>query len=360
MNDIANNLEGHQFVSENELEWRFENKIEKQKSQTGGHFSVGYNARLIGSDRPYFIKVLDMQSITTRGTTGAAQALDAATKEHSFETEILKICKERKLSRVLHATDAGLSMVTSGDLNTAFLYIAFERANLGAMANVLPEIRKDGIQYFPSVCHNLLVGLQQLHGVNIHHNDIKPSNILFFDMTLQKIGDLGRSTHPTLVPPFGDDNIHAGDMSYMPPETMFSDSIRDRPRDISEHRLLTDIYMAGSTLFYAITDTPYNSLLISRAISNTTNILDLDYDEAMPHLINAHFSIFKDLQLKIYETYPRKVGDLLKDIIIVISTISHPDFKVRRTTYEKSGLQRIISKFDLMKNKMRVNYNRES
>ncbi len=49
--------------------------------------------------------------------------------------------------------------------------------------------------------HHVAVGLQQLHGVGIAHQDLKPSNVLVFSDFISKLADLGRSAHADYEPP---------------------------------------------------------------------------------------------------------------------------------------------------------------
>ena len=68
--------------------------------------------------------------------------------------------------------------------------------------------------------HHIAVGLQQIHGQGIAHQDLKPSNVLVFNGNNSKIGDFGRSAYKGHIPPHENNNV-AGDLTYAPPELLY-------------------------------------------------------------------------------------------------------------------------------------------
>ena len=69
----------------------------------------------------------------------------------------------------------------------------------------------------------MAVGLKQLHGIKISHQDLKPSNVLLYNEGfVSKIGDLGRSLCADIDAPHDNGINFPGDFTYAPPEYLIS------------------------------------------------------------------------------------------------------------------------------------------
>ena len=97
--------------------------------------------------------------------------------------------------------------------------------------------------------HHIAIGLQELHGMRIAHQDIKPSNVLVFKLEESKLTDLG-SASQVGKPSKSDRMPVAGDVSYAIPEQWYGWS---QSLDF-ENRYLVDLYRLGSLIFFFFAD----------------------------------------------------------------------------------------------------------
>ena len=88
--------------------------------------------------------------------------------------------------------------------------------------------------------HDIAVAIQQLHNIQVSHQDLKPSNILLFKEE-SKVGDLGRSTCAAIDSQY---NLmpYSGDLSYAPFEILYNQPLSDS----QEQFFATDCYLLGS------------------------------------------------------------------------------------------------------------------
>jgi eukaryotic-like serine/threonine-protein kinase len=88
--------------------------------------------------------------------------------------------------------------------------------------------------------------VQQLHFRKIHHQDVKPSNVLVFDgAAFSKLADFGRAHCIGLAAPHDELDV-PGALSYAPPEQLYGFGLPDRV----EGRRAADLYLLGSMLFF--------------------------------------------------------------------------------------------------------------
>ena len=105
----------------------------------------------------------------------------------------------------------------------------------------------------------LPAALQQLHSVQIAHQDLKPSNVLVFDDQHSKLADLGcASENETICP--RDTLDCAGDYTYAPPELLY----RQVSSDWRTRRLGCDMYLFGSMVVFFCTGVSMTHLLLAR------------------------------------------------------------------------------------------------
>ncbi len=178
-------------------------------------------------------------------------------------------------------------------------YLIFEPAR-GDIRSHLDSLASFDLIWILTCIHNICVGIRQLNGASIAHQDLKPSNVLEFAEDGQKLADLGRAWHRTRVSPH-DALACAGDMGYAPPELLYHCSALDE----SDRRFGADFYLVGSMILFYFTGTRATQLLLS----------DLDvqfhptswrstYAEVLPYLQHAFAAnliivrnIFSDLVL---------------------------------------------------------------
>jgi serine/threonine protein kinase len=98
-------------------------------------------------------------------------------------------------------------------------YIIFECAESDVREQALIDGRFDTAWALRTL-HQVAVGVRQLHGRNIVHQDLKPSNVLLFETVGSKVGDLGSSTNKENSSPRDQFDV-AGDRTYAPPDLLY-------------------------------------------------------------------------------------------------------------------------------------------
>ena len=143
------------------------------------------------------------------------------------EGDLFDLCKNQKLSRIVRVLER--NSIDLGDhlspLERMIPYMVFELAD-GDIRETVDASKAATNQWRFYVLHQAASALLQLHGQDIAHQDLKPSNVLRFNeeggsaATKIKLGDLGRSSrlgvlspHETLVCP--------GDLNYAPFEQRY-------------------------------------------------------------------------------------------------------------------------------------------
>ena len=212
-------------------------------SQTGGNFSYGY--RVTHTDgRKAFLKALDYSKAFRDDDPPAA--LQALTAAYLFERTILQTCKTRRMDRVVQSIDFGNVVVDHTDLGRVD-YLIMEIAE-GDVRTFLSASDKIELAWKLRALHHIATGLHQLHGANIAHQDVKPSNVLVFEATVSKIADLGSASQKGSVCP-RDDRAFAGDPAYAPPELLYG----HRDPDWTTRRFGCDAYLLGSMVVFMFT-----------------------------------------------------------------------------------------------------------
>ena len=198
-------------------EWKAVKRLERSESSSGGAFSCGYLAERSNGEHGY-LKALDFFSRLSEKEDPArilAPLLDA----FNFERDLLNKCRNSRLSRVVTALDDGSVTVPNLPPPATVQYIIFELAE-GDIRKQMEKADQLDTAWVLRSLHHLALGLQQLHSMNVAHQDLKPSNTLLFDdLKTSKLADLGRAAAKGIEPPHYDFPV-AGDWSYAPLELL--------------------------------------------------------------------------------------------------------------------------------------------
>jgi len=170
--DAADHLLGLDLVRG----WRVVKKIERGVLATGGNFCVGY---LVEHEdgRLGFCKALNLARALT--FPDPATLLEQLTTAYNFECSLLGKCAAGRMSRVVLAIDQGVVRVPRFALPSVN-YIIFEWADGGDIRSVLNTATNLDVAARLRCMHHVATGLRQLHGSQIAHQDLKPSNVLVF------------------------------------------------------------------------------------------------------------------------------------------------------------------------------------
>lgn len=240
--------------------WTITQCVERLPNATGGTFSVGYLATHEDGTEA-FVKATDIGLLTRNSSESPLTKMRQALSEQDFEREILEVCRGNNLDRIVHALDHGQLETTENGVRDIVFYIMFEKA-AGDVRRQINTERRAGLGWSLHALHNLATAIQQLHRQRIAHNDVKPSNFLFFDEELQKLADLGRATSEDNSGPW-DKVRYSGDTNYAAPEFCYNgvNFAMDKGKISFSVRQASDLYHLGSMAFFLVTGQKITPLL---------------------------------------------------------------------------------------------------
>jgi len=325
--------------------WTVVEEMGSYSGATGGNFSTGYIVEKDGTRA--FLKAMDLSRAFLDGLPAMQRDID----QYLFEQNVLTFCKDNRLSGVIRLFEAG--HMDEGDkpsLNDRIYYFIFELAD----GDIRREMTVGGMKsdsWKLRVLHKSSIALVQLHGADIAHQDLKPSNVLSFRAQNNfKLGDLGRCSSKKFSAPT-DVFAFPGDRSYAPPEYHY----KYVPTTYTDQRLGSDAYLLGSLI----------SFLFSNgigALAATFNHLPHNYwhnqwqgtyEDAIPFLEQAHTQATILLKTQLPEIIREELGE-------AYFNLCHPNPQrrghpqARRQSGRPVGIDRYRSVFDLMLNKVRI------
>jgi eukaryotic-like serine/threonine-protein kinase len=317
--------------------WVVGSLIPRPVGHTGGHFSCAYGVTN-PDGRTGFLKAMDYSSALS--SADPAVALNVLTSAFLFERDVLQECVDRRMSKIVRAIDGG-KVSASGSIVE---YLIFEPAS-GDIRHHLDSLASFDLTWTITCMHNICVGIRQLNGASIAHQDLKPSNVLEFAEEGQKLADLGRAWHRSRVSPH--DSLEcAGDMGYAPPELLYHYTAPDE----SDRRFGADFYLVGSMVLFLFTGTRATQLLFS----------ELDpqfhpanwpgsYAEVLPYLQHAFATNMTTVRNMFFD------ATLGEEVVDVYRQMCDPNIATRGDRLHLSkigsrfGLERFISRFDRLR-----------
>jgi serine/threonine protein kinase len=319
---------------------------------TGSYFSIGYIAS--NGKKEAFVKVIDIHTALKHqpGTT-LMERLKGVADSHTFECAVLDVCSKAKLDRVVQVLSQG-EMSAIDDSGIPIPYIMFELAD-GDVRKIISRTNKVDDAWRLKVLHDVAVGLQQLHGQSIAHQDLKPSNVLLFEQESKgaKIGDLGRSSRKGMDVSHNGNKI-AGALAYAPPEQVYGIS----PERWEDRREGCDLYHLGSLttfLFSGTTPTDFYVQNLSKEIRPGLwqGMGSCEYSTALPVLTSA----FSSFVVNMKKDFPDWAAEELSQIVI---NACNPDFSKRGDPDARNragspiGIDTFVSRFDRLSKRAMV------
>ena len=221
-------------------------------------------------------------------------------------------------------------------------YLLFEMADCDIRAYMDLSGKLD-LAWALRMLHQVSKGLQQLHGADIAHQDLKPSNVLVFQGLISKLADLGRSAHPDYDPPHNSFVIPGG-YGYAPPELLYGYT----DPDFNQRRFGCDTFLLGNIVLFSFTRQTMSSVLFSFVSRQHRRPQWTDsYIAVLPYLQEA----FNQALDSVRNALPPEVRD---EILRVLRQLCEPDFTKRGHPLNNFGgrnsysLERYITKFDLL------------
>jgi len=318
--------------------WVVQEQIPKTGFQTGGCFSCSY--RVVGKDgKSAFLKAMDYSAALKE--PDPAKALNDLTNAFLFERGLLEECAGRKMSRVVRAIGGGTTTIAGSIVQ----YLVFEEAKDGDLRKHLSSKAQFDLVWTLTCAHNICVGVRQLNGASIAHQDLKPSNVLCFPEEGEKLADLGRAWHKSRYSPH-DSKLFAGDWGYAPPECLYGYASPDE----TDRRFGADFYLVGSLILFLFSGLRASPMLISAlAPDHRPRKFVGTYQEVLPYLQHA----FSENLSKIRGWFPDPA--LGGEIIEIIQQMCDPDLSTRGDRSYKSkygsrfSLERFVSRFDRLR-----------
>lgn len=326
--------------------WNVLNTIGSFTGATGGHFSAGYIVERDGTTA--FLKAMDLHSAARKGLN----AISEETSQFIFERDLMSFCADRRLSRIIKLIDCGefvpLSTAEKTEFNTVY-YMVFELAD-GDIRRELTLNKGAGANWKLRILHHVAVGVSQLHGVKIAHQDVKPSNVLAFNLDSSfKLTDLGRSSSKTFSAPT-DKCPFPGDYNYAPPEYHFGFV----PPNDQDRRQGSDAYLLGSLISFLFCGLgAFMATLQHAPIEYRPGNWQGNFSDVLPFWTTAHSEATLALSSHIPD-YCRE------DLISIYFQLCHPDPSTRGHPRARArigrplGLERYISRFDAIAKKTSI------
>lgn len=332
--------------------WLVKNMLEKSKDDSGGMFSVSYVVERDGKD--HFLKAFDFSDIFMEPNPDIMMSkLRNATEFYENEKEILHLCKDRRLSRVVVALDHG-DVTVAGMDNIAgrVLYIVFDLAD-GNMRNQINRHRRLDTLSCVKALKDVTLGLNQIHRYQIAHQDMKPSNVLSFRSKADgyKIADLGRSTQKGSAMALQMERWPIlGDKTYSPPELLYGHIAED----FAPRRVGCDMYMLGNMVAFIFTGGANITAGIegNLAPEHRWHFWSGNYADVLPYVTEA-FSRY-------LEEIADSIDSLIRaQVVPIIRELCNPDLSRRGHpravgTPGQYSLERYLNVFDQLTTRVEI------
>ena len=257
--------------------WNLEDRRDVATNGTGACHSVGYSASH-DDGSVGFVKVLDTR--IDRNMPDPLADLQYRIDAFQYERQILERCAKRNMSAIVRAIDFG--QLNGGGSTNPLFYLVFEMAKYDLREQVDINRRFDSA-FRLRVLHRAAVGIQQLHGDQIAHQDLKPSNVLIFSQHVIKLGDVGHAHARDSKRP-GEHYTIAADPTYAPPEQLYGYA----PTDWYTRRFGADLYLLGSLIAFLFSGSGTTPLLADRLrLEHHWEVWTGTYYDVLPYVRDA-------------------------------------------------------------------------
>lgn len=318
--------------------WRVTRQLGKNPSGSGGTFSRGYIVEKSG--RAGFLKAFDFWPAFQPGVDTASM-IQVLTTAYNYEREILSLCGEKRLSKVVLAIDSGSVRIAGMPaMDGTVFYLIFEMAVGDVRVQMSITTASDALWCMRAL-RDATLGLWQVHKELIAHQDMKPSNVLTYDGPTFKIADFGRSSRKGSQSPHDGMTI-AGDGTYAPPELLYGHA----HADFAPRRFGCDLYMLGNLAAFLFTGVNMTSQLLSHLDpqhhpANWSG----NYQQVLPYLQNAFAKVLLDLEASTDQSVRGEVVCLVRELCEPdVQRRGHPKNISRNNQY---SLERYVSHLTL-------------
>lgn len=320
--------------------WKVNERVRQPAGISSGKNSVCYYVTSNGGEKA-FLKAFDYLSHMQYAS--AVDSIYEATRNYRYERGLLQTCLNEELSLIAKIVDHGGIHLGEDDRSSLVQYLIIERADCDVRPFV-GHVQNSRMSRILSMMHQATVATQQLHSINVAHQDIKPGNVLIFGRTVVKLGDLGRATQFKNPSPY-DHYLVAGDPEYSPPELLY----RELPNDWETRRLGCDFYMLGNLIYFMSTGASLNAMLREKLDQNLWYDRCSDsYDKVFPAVQSCFLQCIDELRAT---THP----SIASDVASLVKQLCNPSPEERglpmNRGYNRFSLRRFVSRLDLLHKK---------
>jgi eukaryotic-like serine/threonine-protein kinase len=334
--------------------WIVERLVKAGPVASGGHFSICYLARKPDGTEG-FMKAFDFRLALRE--PDVMRALQELTTSYNFERDLLALCKERNIKRIVTAMDSGTIDIPGVPLDRVF-YIIFELAD-GDARQQIDTLKRRNFVWIYKALHNISTALRSMHNNGIYHQDLKPSNVLVFSGGSEnKVSDLGRSHCDLIHSPNGNLSI-PGFIAYAPPEQLYGYELSNS----HQRRAAADLYQIGSLLLFFFTGVMVTPALTATLAPEHRPLgrsgWGGSFEGVLPYLDNAFASVAKLLEDALMEQIPPSSHERFipatMGLFRMLAAVRPEDRGHPQTAKNVRGLkydlERIISEFDSLAKK---------
>ncbi len=334
----AHNLVGIRLKSG----WAVIEKFSKSANSTGSFFSVCYKVKK--ENQICFLKAFDFAKFlhTSEPKRSTMDIISDMSTAYKYERDLSIHCSSKHVTKVAFVIEAGEEVLNNYAIGYV-PYLIFDLAD-GDVRSRLDFSNKLDFSWKLKSLHDIAVGLQQLHNINVSHQDLKPSNILVFHKE-SKLGDLGRSICKDIDGPYNN-LCYTGDLNYTPPEIMYKywDS------DWNNRVFAIDCYLLGSMIVFYFAGISMSALLLKHIPDNFRwEIWKGGFNEIKPYLIDSFSKALSELRENFDDAYFKK------EITLLVEQLCNP-FPEKRghpkniaISGSNFGLERFITRLDVLK-----------
>lgn len=320
--------------------WKVTGRANPPDGLSKGKNSVCYFVLSDKGDKA-FLKAFDYHSHLIK--TDAADSIYEVTREYRYERNLLQLCLNEELSHIARIIDHGGVHLEENNPLSLVQYLILEQAD-NDIRSFVGHQEESKLSWTLNMMHQVTVAAQQLHSINIAHQDIKPANVLVFKSIMAKLGDLGRSTQFNNPSPY-DHLFVAGDRGYSPPELLYHKH-GELPYDWKTRRLGCDFYMLGNLIHFMSAGTTVNAMLFEKLDRKLwPNRWTSSYDEVFPFVQACFMQCIGELKMTIHPA-------IASDIASVVKQLCNPRPEERglpmNQGFSQFSLRRFVSKLNLL------------
>lgn len=287
--------------------WIVHERLNRDPGDTGQSRSSCYRGAS-REGKPVFVKAFDFRQDDRSGDT---KRLERNVREYNHEKDIHGHCS--KLSRVTRIYDYG-TISLDGE---AVHFIVCEFAERSFRTSQPPGDSSVPAHQRLRALRKIASALVQLHGRDVAHQDVKPSNAVCFDEELIKISDLGSASCLHLPSPPHDDDPLVGQPSYAPYELLYPSA---GTTTWQRRRFGCDAFLLGNLVFTAFVGASLTVAVLHGLDEKLRpDHCSCSYEEVLPDLLSVHFNLVPSfLEASVPEV-------VVHDIIRLVLDLTHPD-----------------------------------